>query len=368
MIKHGNKPNVLFIDPMATDKGHLICDDLFLTECIMPLAGYFEVATSPASAENIKRNLKVAKREIRSYGYETTFPRLRLVRIVSTLKCSRFSDVIFQSFEEVSTLLFMHLHPHKRVHLIVTNNLKPGRLKRHPILGHFFLREVFHRAASVIVHCQYEADLVKKIFPKINPEKIYIKPFHQMGFSRVRLSLREKSKTILFIGPEQAHKKIKPVVDLIKSDGKCRYNYVLCSMHDNMPPPIRTFLEAQENVRLSYGYETNGDYYRLISEAALIMLTHDKDVEGAFSGVFCDAIASGTPIIARNMAPYNEFFARFGPMGFLVDYDDPQWRKHVLSPDLVDRYQEFQQNMAVCREACSMQAIRETFNKALNRL
>ena len=360
------KPDVLLIDPLAEGKSHLIDDDLFLAECISSLADDFLVVTSPASVENLRRHIEVNTRATKWHKLSRRFVRLRLLLILLTLPCARFSHIIFQSFEEVSTLLFMLLHPRKRIHLIVTNNLRPDRLKRHPILGRFFLRETMKRAASVIVHCQYEQDKIRTILPDNNPAKIFIKPFHQMAFPRVQRTWDEKSRMILFVGPEQSHKKIEPICDLIKSDNAHRYRYVLCSMRDNMQSETRVFFEQQENVELMFGYTNMDVYFKLFSEANLVILTHDNNFEGTLSGIFCDAIASGTPIIARDMAPHSEFFQRFGDMGYLVDYTDPNWCDKVLNSDIERRYEEFQSNMAICRASCSIESIREVFDDALN--
>jgi hypothetical protein len=230
------------------------------------------------------------------------------------------------------------------------------------------MRAVLNKAASVIVHSLFEVNKVKEISPGIDSNKVFVKPFHQFGFPRVQLSWQEKSQTILFIGPECGHKKVQPVVDLINGDKERRFRYVICSMHDDIAPQTRVFLEAQKNVELSFGYTAAPEYYRLISESALIILTHDKDFEGTLSGVFCDAIASGTPVIARDMAPHNEFFERFGPMGFLLDYDVPEWYKHLLGADLEILYNVFQNNMAKCRAYSTMESIRKVFGSILNRV
>ncbi|MDR3561366.1 MAG: hypothetical protein P4N59_08000 [Negativicutes bacterium] len=360
-----NKHRVLLIDQMANDRGHLREDDLFFAECISPLATDFEIATSAGSAADITRELHVQARVIKGHAASVRIQRLRLFRDILSLAFSRFGHVVFLSFEECSTLLFMLLHPKSRVHLIVHHNLRPDRVNRHPTLGPVLLRAVFQRAATVIVNCQYAAGRVKAIHPDIDPGKILVMPYHKIGQARVQLSWHEKKPVILFVGPQRVHKKVEPAIDLIKNDRERRYRYVFCSMADTIPDRTRSFLEAQENVELAFGYTADDVYYRLYSEAMLILLTHDTDFEGTLSGVFCDAIASGSPIIARDMAPHREFFQRFGPMGFLVDYADVGWCRHVLGANLQQVYPEFQKNMERCRESCRMEAIREQFRKLL---
>ena len=368
MHKDRDAHSVLYVDPFSgDDHNHLYDDDLFLSECIAPLTREFLVATSFASGANLRRQLNVETCETPRLNSKTLLQRFRLLRLFLSLPCSRFQHVVFQSFEELSVLFFMFCYPSKRVHLIVTNNLRPDRFKRHPMIGPFFLCAVFRNAASVIVHSSYEVNKVKEIAPSIDSSKVFVKPFHQFGFNRVQLSWQEKSRTILFLGPACVHKKVEPVIDLINGDKERRFRYVFCSMRESMAPQTRAFLEAQNNVGLSFGYTVADEYYRLFSEAALIILTHDKDFEGTLSGAFCDAIASGTPVIARDMAPHNEFFERFGPMGFLVDYDIPEWYKHVLGADFGIIYNVFQQNMAACRASCTMEANREMFREILAR-
>lgn len=367
MVEERDKPDVLFVDLLAEDRGHLIDDDLFLAACLLPIAGEFCVVTSPTSAANIRRHLEVTVRETQPANSRTHWIRLRSYRLALSLRCAGFQHVVFQSFERVSALLFTVLHPDVHVHLIVTNNLRSSTFDRRPMLKRFILRMLFQRVASIVVHCQYEVAKIRQLVPNIDPEKIFIKPFHQMAFSRVQLSWQEKLRTILFLGPERAHKKVEPIVDMIKRDKERRYRYVFCAMRNNMAPETQGFLEAQENVELSFGYVAKDEYYRLFSEAALVILTHDEDFEGALSGAFCDAIASGTPVIGRDMAPHDEFFERFGPMGFLVDYSDPEWCAHLLKVDLGSYYERFQQSMARCRESCSTEAIRKVFQAMLAR-
>lgn len=366
MITQAEKPSVLLVDALNPDFGHPVDDDLFMAECIAPLADRFLVVTSPGSAANLRQRLQVPTQEIQTLDNAAPFPRGRLLRIALSLPSRQFRDVVFQSFEEVTTLLFMMLHPRTRVHLILTGNLRPDRLKRRPRLGRFFLRAVFRRAASVVVHSQREIQWIRKLVPGIDPGKLFIEPHHQMGLARDRVSWQEKKETILFLGPECPHKQASPVVDLIKRDRDKRYRYVLCGMRD-IAPDLRSFLESQENVDLMFGRIADDDYYRLFREAALVILTHDHGYEGVASGAFLDAIACGTAVIARDMSPHTEHFSRFGPMGFLADYSDSRWCEDVLNCDLAARHEEFQQNMAALRKACSMEEVRAVLRAAFDR-
>lgn len=366
MVTQNEKPSVVLIDPLNADQGHPMDDDLFLTKCLEPLTDGFLVVSSPGSVDRVRRQCHVAIREISRMDMAARFPRLRLLWISCCVSPRGFGHVVFQSFEEVSVLLFMLLHPLTHVHLIVTSNLRPDRRERHPILGGFLLRAVLRRATSLIVHCQREVETITGLVPGIGSDKIFVKPFHQFSAPRNRLPWREKSPTVLFLGPECPHKQLGPVLDLILSDSTCLYRYVLAGMGE-MAPEVHPWLKARDNVEVMFGHICDDTYYRLFSEAALVILTHDRRYEGALSGAFCDAIASGTVVVATDMAPFNEYFNRFGAMGFLVDYSDRTWCEQVLNCDLAAEYDEFQQNMATLRDACGTDAVRDVFRSAFNR-
>jgi glycosyltransferase involved in cell wall biosynthesis len=365
MTTPANKSSVLLVDPFNGDQGHPVNDDRFLAECIAPLTDSFLVATSPVTLASIRENVQVPGFEIEAYDDRARFTRARLLKISLTLPSRSFRHVIFQSFEELSTLVFMLLHPRTRVHVIVTSNLRPDRLKRRPLIGGFLLRCVLRRAASVIVHCRHEIATIAELVPDIDINKVLIKPFHQIGWQRDIKPWNQKERTILFLGPECNHKRLDPVMDLIHRDRDCKYRYILCAM-GALQQRHHQLAQSHKNVEIFNGHLNDDQYYRLFSDASFVILTHDHNYEGALSGAFCDAIASGTAVIARNMAPHNEFFDAFGAMGYLTNYDDPTWPDRILNCDLPTHYPEFQRNMARLRASCSMDANRAVFATALS--
>ena len=359
-----SEKKVLLVDTQAGDRGHLLDDDLFMTECLAPLADEIEVISSPAIVKNIETHLKVKAYPLKEYRALRRFPRIRSIFNLAGLDCSPYSDVIFQSFEEISILLFFLLHPKKRIHLIATNNISRERMNRHPVLWRFLMNATLKRASSIFVHSRFESDFIKEVCHNIDPARIFIKPFHQISFDRVRSELSGRTKNILFMGPLLARKPVEPLIELIKADEKRRYNYNLLRM-DGIDSDSRAFFEAQPNVTIGFGYISDDEYYRHFSESMFVLMTHNHLFEGKLSGVFCDAIASGTPVIARGMAPHDEFFERFGDMGYLFDFENAGWSKNFLGTDPGLEYGGFQRNMSTCRESCSMEAIRAVFRSTL---
>jgi glycosyltransferase involved in cell wall biosynthesis len=236
---------------------------------------------------------------------------------------------------------------------------------RRPLLWRLLTKAILKRAATLFVHSQFEVDTLRRIAGPPDCAKIRIIPFHQIASDRPQQPWARRNRTILFMGPVLSRKPVEPLIHLIKADEKRSFRYVLRRM-DNTDSDARAFLESQPNVDIGYGYLKDEEYYRLFSESALVILTHNRLFEGELSGLFCDAIASGTPIIALDMSPHNEFFTRFGEMGFLADYaGDPQWHKRILASGLEALYDGFQRSMAKCRESCGIESIRKVLCSAL---
>ncbi len=362
------KPSILIADVLAGDQGHLVDDDLFLAECLMPLAEKLEIRSSAASAANMTRRLNVKAVPLREFAILRFSPRFQITLKLLTLPCSRYQDIVLPAFELISVLLFMLCHPRKRVHLIFHNNLAPAKKKRRAFLWTFLMRLAVARAASLLVPSGYQVDYLASIYPKIDLSKVHLRPLNQMGASRFRPPLSDRSRIVLFMGPRavDGSKPLEPLIDLIKRDTTHRYKYVLRRM-ETFDAETRAFLAGQPNVDLGSGYVETDEYYRLLSNASWVILTHNLLFEGKLSGVFCDAIAAGTPVIARDMPPHDECFDRFGDMGVLVDFADPAWCDRFLATDFSPRHEAFISNMAACRESCSMEAIRSVFRAALSR-
>ena len=370
MDRNTCRSGILIINALAADRGHMINDDLFLVECLSPFANEVEVRSSPASIANIRtgfdKHLNVKAFPIKEFGFLRCFPRLQIIFRLLTLPRPQYQDIFFPAFEEVSALLFMLLHPGKKVHLVYHNNLSPERRDRHPFLWVLFSKMVAVRAASLFVPSRFQSDCIKALCPQIDSSKIFFRPFDQISAPRPRLAWSERSQTIFFMGPPLDRKPIKPLIELIKKDKKRHYKYVLRRMN-NIDADTRAFLDAQPNVDLASGYLDTDEYNRFFREASWVITTHNLLFEGKLSGIFCDAIASGTPLITRDMSPHDEFFERFGDMGVLVDFHDSQWCERFLTADFSSKQDDFQRNMAACRESCTMEAIRKVYSAALNR-
>jgi glycosyltransferase involved in cell wall biosynthesis len=355
---------VLVLDYVVGDVdeiSHLIDDDVFLSECLAGLDSQLAIKTSPGSARNVASKLKVHATALGSFGWLGFSPRLqRLVRLLAVRPGRDVTDVVFTVFEELPTLLFMLLHPRRRVHLIFHNNLSLERKQRHPRLYPMLIKAVAKRASSLMVSSQHQVGLLKQIYPAVQDSKIVEKPHHILGYSRTRLPLLERSNRLLYLGPVSIRKPVEPVIDLIKADVDGKFRYVMKNMV-GITEEQKRYLESHPNVDFSTEFLNDGAFYEAIGSAALLISTHNRLFEGKLSGPISDAIASGTPVIANRMSPHDEMFDEFGDMGYLVDYDDPRWVQQVLSIDLQSDYDTLEPHMALCRENSSMENMREIF-------
>lgn len=327
--------NLLVIDPFANeDYGHLLDDDLFWATHLANKVDKFGIRSSSASIAHILKVLKLSKtsmidaKPLLGYKFQKLPERVRLILMALFIRTGGYSDILFQSFEEISTLIFILLRPNKRVHLIITNNLSLDRFEHRPIYIKILLKSVFHRAKTLFVHSQFEVDLLTKKL-KTDPTKIKIKPFHQFAISWPKKSFAKDSGWILHIGAIRISRPIEPFLDLIRADYEKKNNYVIAGIADSDLHLLQD-ISSQDNVSIFSGFLSKHDYNKLISEAKLIILTHNHFSEGKLSGLFCDAVASGTPIVSAPIAPITDYFKNFGKLGILVDYKQNEWWKSIL--------------------------------------
>jgi glycosyltransferase involved in cell wall biosynthesis len=364
--------SVLVVDPFAQAEGHLLDDDLMWATYLPRFTRFFGLYSSAESIGRIRLALgpinssAIELRSLPRWRFLTSFFRLRLTLISAVLPTSRYEHVLFQSFEEISTLLFIFFHRRNTMHLVVTNNLGLDRFARNPWLARWVLRAVFRRAKTIFVHCDYEVRLLHEKL-RISREQIVVKPFHQLSVQWPQKKNRvERAGHILFMGPPMKTKPLEPCLQLIRADRDRKYQYVI-TVADRIPEATHVWLAKQENVQLISGYVPPEKYQSLFLDAAFVLLTHDRSYEGRLSGVFCDAVASGTPVIARPIAPFTEFFDRFGALGLMVEFEGEGWCNAIFDGmESIDR-ERYQAAAASCRAEACPENIASIVSRAMNR-
>jgi hypothetical protein len=340
---------------------HLIDDDVFLSECLSGIDPELELKSSPGSARNVASKLAVHTSSLGLFGWLKFSSRIQQVVRLLAAKIDRdVTDVVFPVFDELTALLFMLIHPRKRVHLIFHNNLSLERKQRHQRLHPMLMKAVVKRAASSIVSSKHQNDLLKEIDPGVDESKIIMKPHHMIGYDRTRLPREARSNTALFLGPVSVRKPVEPVIDLIRADKQNKFSYVMKNMI-GITDEQQNFLTEHPNVEFSTGFMEDDVFYEAIGSAALMISTHNRLFEGKLSGPISDAIASGTPLVLNRMSPHDEMFDEFGDMGYLVDYDQVGWIDQLLTADYDSDFSAFEKNLASCREGSSMENMRAIF-------
>jgi glycosyltransferase involved in cell wall biosynthesis len=346
---------------------HLIDDDVFLSECLSGIDPALELKSSPGSARNVASRLPVLTSSLGIFGWLKFSSKIQQIVRLLTAKVDRdVTDVVFPVFDELTALLFMLIHPRKRVHLIFHNNLSLERKQRHQRLYPILMKAVVKRATSTIVSSKHQIGLLKEIDSNIGESKIVLKPHHMIGYDRVRLPIEARGNTVLFLGPISVRKPVEPMIDLINADSKNKFQYIMKNMV-GITDEQTQFLTEQPNVDFSTGFMGDDDFYEAIGSAALLVSTHNRLFEGKLSGPISDAIASGTPLVVNRMSPHDEMFDEFGDMGYLVEYDNPDWIDRLLTADFESDFPVFEKNLAACREGSSMENMRAIFQECFTR-
>jgi glycosyltransferase involved in cell wall biosynthesis len=256
-------------------------------------------------------------------------------------------------------LLYALLHSRKRIFVTVTGDVKwlRGNESR-PRLERWKYRRILRRVSGVVTHTRFEARLMGGLVAAGERSRVRIVPFHQIGEHRWVRPSGQGHGRISFMGSGRRDKGLDRFVEMIVHDTTGKHEYGLYGdLH--LDACTRAILgKAPANVEVVDRYISDSEYWERMRESSFVILPHRRSFEGALSGIFCDAIASGTPVIASRMEPYIEFFERFGEMGHLVDCEQPGWYRDILKRDLWEKYELFQSNMRRAREWHSHDRIR----------
>lgn len=351
---------VMVVDLLAENAGHPIDDDAYLAKCLSGCVHRFMLVSSETSVANATALHGVAC-QVRPKPRKMLRPKkLRLISAALAVSCDGWTDVFLQGVDEISAIAIMLKASRARFHFVVQHHLRPDRLQRHPILGYCVLAATFLLAKTIMVHSQFQVRRIQQLFPFVRRTKIVIVPFHMFSAKRERKPISHKTNDIILIGPLSTHRPIERFLSLIRADRKQKFRYKLCGMNQDIPDAVVRELSTQPNVEIRFGYMSADEYHQVFGEAIFVFMNHMRaDYDGTLSGIFCDAVASGTAIIAEHMAILDEWFNKYGEMGILIDCSDETWPERVMAIDFRSRYAHWQGNMAACRSGHSQERIRE---------
>lgn len=357
---------LVVVDTLAESSGHLLYDDWFMANHVGAAFEEVLLVSSPSSiAYTRARELhdSILYRATFLHGKRDSRLPYRVKTIARTLGVrTKSSDtVLFQSFEEVSTYLFMLLHPQVDAHLVITNNLgniasKPLKLK--------LLSRLLLRASGIYVHCTYEKDLIGRLLPRVSQNRIHVIGFQKYGIQRNVVPRESRENIISYLGGGRPDQGLEALVALYESDKLAGFTLNI-STYAAAAFRVKSINE-RPNVKINTTFLSDDAFIEEFNRSAYVILPYNKAYEGKTSGILCDAITTGTPIIAPDFAPFSSLFKEYGAFGFLVDFETGQgFPSHS---DLTDEaaYRTFQKNMQQIVVDNSPEAIASQFHKILS--
>lgn len=351
--------NLLIIDPLAESNGHLLEDDLFWVQALSNRMDRFQLVSSKESVERIACNYLNANvlphsrlgdlflRSTNSYHLKY------LARM--TKNVHGFDNVLLQSFHELSALWFSILNPKANLYLIVTNNLTGAGVNtpRRQALQ----RILFKRASGIFVGSRFEQDLIATQFPEVPQERVHKMRYHKIGVGRKIVPLSERRREIAFLGAATEERGCDTFINWAALDCNGNYSYKIYGKVNLNSTQRDRIASLYPRIQVIDHYLSDDDYHEVIAKAMFIALPFRKSLEGRLSGVLCDAISHGTPVIASYMEPHIDMFESYGDFGFLVSSDSDKGINEILKSKIEPVWEVFQLAMSKARSDNSLDSI-----------
>lgn len=351
--------SLVVVDPLAESRGHLLEDDLFWARSLPSRVDRFRLISSKESVADIRRSFPDvdlrAHSRIGEIGLQLTNSHHVKYFARSSILASGYDAALFQSFNELSALWFSLINPGVRLYLIVTNNLtgigsSSGKKRA-------LQRILFRRAAGIFVGSNFERQLIADLFPEVDVTKIYRIPYHKLGATRSIRSLEERRREIVFLGAPTEERGVDRFIRWASRDVASSFEYSIYGDLESVSTQLSGAACATPRIKVRNCYLSDEEYHSVIANAAFVALPFKKSFEGRLSGVLCDAISHGTPVIASMQEPHIDMFRSYGAFGYLVPSEPDNdsnfsWQKPIESEWLA-----FQEAMARVRRANSTDAI-----------
>lgn len=352
-LSSNNKINSITIcDTLAEDSGHLLEDDAFYVRSFLPCSRFVDLYSSSLSCQIVNQTI---------YANETltchALKRHNFFLLPYTIKIllrlleipPKSTVLFFIGFHEIATAFFLCLSKTSRQQVILVtsnnvSNVRRSKIKRK--LLSFILKKV----NGLIVHSDWE----KRFFSKLYPEsicKIHRIRYHRAGSITPKGNAARRIDIGYFGGP-RAEQGFNVAQQWIRDPNLADLSFLL---RLTAAQEALLSLSTSESARLSViqGSYVDPSYMNLYFRCRYILLPYTRDYRGKLSGIFCDAIATSTPVIAPRIPPFTEYFKEYGPLGILFDF--------TASPDTAmceviksqSKYILFQSNLAKAKAAHS---------------
>ena len=312
-------PKLVLISRFAVNalSGHFLLDDEYYFHFLNRKGVDFRLYTSRYSAERILSVFPAGRGRV--HALENGEPHL-----------DRGDRVIFLGFSEVDVIMFLarNLLRAPRLVLIATNNFSSGRIARHRTFLKFFLRLIDSSLERLVLHTAFERRLVADLDKRAGAKAVIKKHHMMMPQYPSSMDVGTDQPIIAYFGPEKREKPIDPLLRLIRADRERQFLYRLYNVDRALLIAQLPDIAELSNVQAVDGWQSHESYLQSARDSTLLFLSHTRDFEGKLSGNLCDSFALGIPYIARAMEPMTSYNVYYGPLGYLVDFDDPDWPEH----------------------------------------
>lgn len=371
-MTNNSRQCVIVVDALAEDDFHLSRDDFFLASALHSAFRLTRIHSSPTSLSVIQAagfpNVSLRPTIMHSERAKRAFSsRVRYVcRTLGVRGIAAGDPVLFQSFYELAVVLFLLLNRRAKVFLIVTNNLSllhgtwgRGWLKRR------LLARALRGAAGIVVFTRHAIEQVRNLVPALNPEKIHRLPFHQAGVRRRVAPYSEREMLISYIGWARPSKGLDRFLDMVLRDAHGKFRYELRGTFNLTDKQLAMIAEAGGRLTVVRGYIPDDEYFDYFNRSMFVALPYGGEYAGNLSGILCDAISTGTPIIGSTIEPFVEYFERFGELGHLIDFNLTGVRQDIFVPPTPQTFAHYQKNLAAASRAHDFDSIANAYVKLL---
>jgi hypothetical protein len=363
----GDRVSVVSQFGTGPEAGHSIDDDEFYFDYLLG-RGYDFVFHAPRySLERLATSHPQHRHRLRELPTASA-DWAGSVSVARSIEAPGRQRVIFFGFSERVVLAFLALRPLRRnpLSLVATNNFSARRADLYGGTLRAFLISVRPTLQSMIVHTQFEKDVVLRLSFPFAP-RVVVKKHHLMirapGLSPVP---NEAEKLSLgFFGPAKPEKPLEPVLAMIRADSTGQFNYRLYGLTSDDVSRIHAEFPGRNNLRLTMRMLSRQEYIQEFSINSLVLLSHTREFEGKLSGNLCDCFALGIPYVGDLIEPHLEYERRYGPVGSLQNLDDPTWAEGFLGRFQRGQLTDWRTNLAAAARDFTRESVWASLDEAL---